>query len=345
MALWASGGKTMRNVDASELVKGESVGSAGPSLLRSLYLSLSLRRFAATYFAQLDAEYEALCSEDYKLSTQALVSEFRRTNERYASWVLNHRYEYVLARGLPDAIAGQREGLYLERLFALVGEEWKGVIEGVFAKRPRAGEERAFLLGLLSEIQRLRHVRTEFERLRNRLIAVFLAPIVLVMVPIVVPIQGPWMPWAHIDSWPLRSQVALAGLFGGYLSLLLRLGSLQWCVKYAANYHQVDKVFWNILWTFCLCLLEGAFGAVVLWLAFSSGAISGDLFPSAQPVTEVAKDATHLLVSPERAKLLLWSVAAGFSERLVPDFLGSLKKEVASRDRVSDAANGERVAI
>src|SRR4029078_4561252 len=65
-------------------------------------------------------------------------------------------------------------------------------------------------------------------------------------------------------------------------------------------------------------MFTGAAFALVLWLMFLGGLLSGELFP---------KEIAGPLTSPipkDLAKLLVWSFIAGFAERFVPDLLDKL---------------------
>jgi hypothetical protein len=308
-----------------------------PDLLSQVALALQGRRFAAKYFAQLDIEYESLCPSEYRQATEALVSSFREDNGKHPNWVLNHRYEYTVMAGLPREILRQRVAVYRERLVALVGASDEGFLKSTFPCVEDDTEvERSSALGLLSEVQRFRQLRTEFDRLRNRLLfwALILAvPLASMFVHLALS-QEP-----SGQSDPLRG-VAVAGLFGGYFSVLLRLGALRWHLDYAVNFQQVDKLFWNLAATFCLSMFEGAVAALILYAIFAAGLVKGPLFPII-PVSGTGVDTQlHGSVSDVvpagrlwnhfgEPKLIVWSVIAGFSERLVPDFLSALQQERA----------------
>jgi hypothetical protein len=328
-----------------------------PNMWTQLRLAILGRRFAAKYFAQLDIEYDGLCPPEYKRQTHALVSSFREENAKLPNWVLNHRYEYTLLAGLSPEILRQRVALYRERLVALVGASDTGFLKAAFPPvESNAQAERQSALGLLSEVQRFRHLRTEFDRLRNRLLLwVLLLAAPFAWIFAIVALRAP-----SAQSEPLLG-VAVAGLFGGYFSVLLRVGALRWHPDYAVNYQQVDKLFWNLAGTCCLSMFEGAVAALILYSIFGSGLVRGDLFPSIygghpgtagaatkametlgrvtqaasttiDTTTEGANTGTgavgrlwnHFHGEP---KLIVWSVIAGFSERLVPDFLSALQQE------------------
>jgi hypothetical protein len=298
------------------------LGSWAPSFWRSVLLSFSLRRFAAKYFSQLDVEFESLCTVEYKALVAEEVEALRAHEAKRPSWKLNHRYEHLVLDGLPASVLLQRAAIFRARLLALVGAD----TTAFEAAHPPLNPEtplpvlREQARGLLSEIQRLRLVRSEFDRLRNRLIAASMVP---------------GFVFAGLALWfaplfwgmPLARVAAILGLFGGYLSVLLRVGSLKWALSYAANYQQVDRLFWNLFLNFYLSLLEGCLGAIVVYIAFSAGLLQGDLFPHIPDTGHElvwARDLDHGTF----ARLMLWCIAAGFSERAVPDILSGLGKDL-----------------
>jgi hypothetical protein len=167
-------------------------------------------------------------------------------------------------------------------------------------------------------------VRSEFERLRNCLF------VVVALVGLALGVFFVLTPKLPIT---LSTHVVMAGLLGGYFSVLLRLGTLQLRDEYAYNYHQVDHLFYNMLVTFALALFEGGVGAFLLYTLFLAGMLEGSIFPRfASELTQAAADQVSDLIAVlpaskgETAKLLVWSVIAGFCERLVPDALNSFKE-------------------
>jgi hypothetical protein len=122
--------------------------------------------------------------------------------------------------------------------------------------------------------------------------------------------------------------VAFAGVLGAYFSVLLRLGKLSWSPEYSINYQQVDKMFWNVISSMALAMMEGGVAAAVLYFLFMSNAVQGDLFPAFD--YSARKTMGFFAIMPQCpkdiAKALVWAIAAGFSERLVPDMLDNLAK-------------------
>jgi hypothetical protein len=309
-----------------------------PTLRRKIQMAFAQQRFTCTYFGQLDVEYEALCDQAYKNTLHSEVAALRARNSDAPCWSLNHRLEFLLLEGLPEEILRQRSLVHRNRMLALVGDEGTKSFGEAFPEPtpdwPLA-KLKEHARGVLLEVQRLRHVQTEFNRLRNRLLWVSIVPgcffVCLALF------------CAHkFPGWPLVAAVAIFGLMGGYLSVLLRVGGLRWALKYAANYQQVDRLFWNLSLNFVLSMLQGSLGAVILYFVFSAGALSSPIFPDLTnpsvppPYIPMALGdwrgilmvyyVSHRVFS----QLMLFSTVAGFSERLMPDLLSNLSKEVTA---------------
>jgi hypothetical protein len=306
------------------------VGHIQATLTDDLRHAIARRRFICTYFAQLQLEYEALCPVEFQAANAARVAELRVHHLARPTWTNNHRFELLLMQGIEPAILEQRLMIYRDRLKTLVGSERACALSDAFAATPGATVEtqRVVALGLLAEIQRLRHVRSEFERLRNRLLMSLLLAGALFG-------GATW--YLLTTTWlPPVVHVFAAGLLGGYFSVLLKLGALQFCVDYNANYHQVDRLFWNVLCSLALSMFEGAVGALILVTMFMSGLLKGSLFPNYENIELANVDLSQLFWmiptgSAEAAKLIVWCALAGFSERLIPDFLSNLAQRAELR--------------
>jgi hypothetical protein len=306
-----------------------------------------MKRFTAKYFAQLEVEFVSLCPADYLNAQAAELDALHAANETSPGWALNHRLEYLLIEGLPEEILRQRAHVHHRRLLALVGLEGEAAFAEAFPK-PQAdwneGKLRAQALGALLEVQRLRHVQSEFSRLRNRLLCLSLLPGCV------------FLGLAHLyavtfPGKPLVASVSLFGLLGGYLSVLLRLGVLRWGLQHAANYQQVDRVFWNLFLNVVLSTVQGGLCAIVLYFMFSSNVLNSPAFPDflsalddarqkfqplhGEPYIPRGMDLNH----EQFAKLMLWSTIAGFAERLVPDILTGLSKDAAAKREQAQVKN------
>jgi hypothetical protein len=117
-------------------------------------------------------------------------------------------------------------------------------------------------------------------------------------------------------------QVFMAGLVGGFVSIQQRLPSCS-----LEELQQLSHSLASII----LIPVNGGIFAIVLHIMFLSDILSGNLFPKylqanidAEQVTESVKRwffSTAPASGPDIAKLLFWSFAAGFCERLVPQII------------------------
>ncbi len=136
-------------------------------------------------------------------------------------------------------------------------------------------------------------------------------------------------------DYPVQVVILLAGALGAFFSALMRLYSLD---RLPAALMRSDM---NGLGRFHLTIyslvppVTGMIGAIVLYYAFASGLVGGDLFPKF--TCDAIKSRSHcgvffpdiFYLVPETAqayaKCVVWAFIAGFSERLVPDALGRLE--------------------
>jgi len=300
------------------------------------------RQFCARYFEQLDAEYTALCPADYQVQHEQQLVELRARSAADPTWETNHRLEYLITNGLPAPLLQQRIPLERERLQSLFSSAEAAAVLAHFESTPTgdSDRDRSIALGLLCELQRTRLVQSEFTHLRNRLTAVLLLAGATIGSFIGSQLYG-----EAFRYLPPAAYAVLAGLLGGYFSVLLRLGALRWSREYNANYHQVDRLFVNLLPALALAMFEGGVAALILYTVFLSGMVEGSMFPR---FIAVASDgtwtatSTWLWMAPSDsygvAKLIVWATLAGFSERLVPDLLTSLAKErIPSNDATRSA--------
>ena len=185
-----------------------------PTALEQTFRSLRRRRFIGTYFAQLELEYESLCSPEFRRASAARMEKLRATHRTRSSWTNNHRLEMLVMEGIHPSILLQRVAIYRERLQGLVGTARASALSQAYALPPDADADtqRQAALGLLAEIQRLRAVRSEFERLRNRL---------LVSLLVAGALFGGVTYLLLLYTWsPPVLHVFAAGLLGGYFSVL-----------------------------------------------------------------------------------------------------------------------------
>jgi hypothetical protein len=289
------------------------------------------RPFCARYFEQLEAEYLALCPSDYQIQHEHELAELRARSAVDSSWEANHRLEHLIINGLPGSMLQPRIQLERDRLQSLLGAADAASVL-VHFESSAAGDperDRSVALGLLCEVQRTRLVQSEFTRLRNQLTVVL-----LIAGAAFGSFIGNQLSGTEFRYLPPAAYAVLAGLMGGYFSVLLRLGALRWSREYNANYHQVDRLFVNLVPALALAMFEGGVAALILYTVFLSGVVEGSMFPHFVPAESGGAwtlTSTWLWMAPSDsygvAKLIVWATLAGFSERLVPDLLTSLAKE------------------
>ncbi|HEV2852006.1 MAG TPA: hypothetical protein VHC97_04305 [Thermoanaerobaculia bacterium] len=123
--------------------------------------------------------------------------------------------------------------------------------------------------------------------------------------------------------------VVAAGALGGFVSALRRLYAFGRIFPSEAFTVWLRKANLYVAIYSMIPPLVGAIGAVVLYLIFASGMISGELFPNFH--CSVGKDMCNDFVgfvsdwqpqsASDYAMAFVWSFVAGFSERFVPDIL------------------------
>ena len=118
----------------------------------------------------------------------------------------------------------------------------------------------------------------------------------------------------------------LAGAVGGFTSLLQRIQSIPSDGDPLISIFELQKGEFSIR----LAPISGAIFAVVLYLIFLGGLLSGGFFPDhlktfglhLGPLQWTA--GANYMLPLDYAKLLLWAFIAGFAERFVPDTLDRL---------------------
>ncbi|QTF91761.1 hypothetical protein [Halomonas sp. BM-2019] len=120
--------------------------------------------------------------------------------------------------------------------------------------------------------------------------------------------------------------VPLCGIIGGFVSIQQRLN----------NVSDEELVLLNDSWFQILLVpIFGGVFALVLYLVFLAGIVSGDLFPAFSfPSRDDADSPADFMLNIFRetypasgqdlAKLLFWSFVAGFSERFVPQLISQV---------------------
>ena len=90
-------------------------------------------------------------------------------------------------------------------------------------------------------------------------------------------------------------------------------------------------------------ILGGVF-AYALYLIFMAGFLQGSFFPSFKSATEPYETYANFVAltqpatNADVAKAVLWAFIAGFSERLVPNFIDKIAKEADTGSKSQDAS-------
>lgn len=116
------------------------------------------------------------------------------------------------------------------------------------------------------------------------------------------------------------------GLLGAYFSSSVSMRTTLATLDYDLLISGYSK------WSVVQRLLIGGIAAFLVYLLIAGGLLAGDLFPKAVYSTDLLNpDASAKIFeipSVDFAKLLVWSVIAGFSERLLPDQLGRFENSI-----------------
>ena len=126
---------------------------------------------------------------------------------------------------------------------------------------------------------------------------------------------------------PMLPVVIGFGMAGGFISIQRRLKAL------TTDDLELLASSWPYIF---LPPFVGGSLAIILYLVFISGLLSGQLFPSFETGTSSTKDFSRIMECiakdyTDYAKLLFWSFVAGFSETFVTDIIGTFAT-AANRD-------------
>lgn len=135
------------------------------------------------------------------------------------------------------------------------------------------------------------------------------------------------------ENWKpsLLILVTMSGMLGAFFSALMRLYNVDQ-LSVALVTPTIRNLEGRYLLMYSLVpVVVGGVAAVVLYIAFMSGLVAGDIFPEMDCDDGMKCNRLYEVVKnygPQSAanygKALLWSFIAGFSERFVPDTLQSL---------------------
>lgn len=168
---------------------------------------------------------------------------------------------------------------------------------------------------------------------RKMLFSIFAAALVTIVLIFVVFIKSIFAIGDEAIAVSTMFVVVIAGAAGALFSSLIRI----------YNYEDLPtavmsgdlrglKGFYVVIYSI-VPILVGMIAAGVFYLLLASGLIRGDLFPTfackaGRACNEFAEFANNWSpdTATDHAKAVVWGFIAGFSERLVPDTLGSFAK-------------------
>jgi hypothetical protein len=132
--------------------------------------------------------------------------------------------------------------------------------------------------------------------------------------------------------------VLVAGAGGGFVSSLRRLHCFEDIFPRREYVHLFRKFNFYVIAYSLIPPIVGAVGAIIIYLLFAGGVLTGDLFPKFVCTEGHTCTDFHGFVASwapadaqANAKAIIWAFIAGFSERLVPDILNRLGSENARR--------------
>ncbi|WP_421380997.1 hypothetical protein ACOCG7_34030 (plasmid) [Paraburkholderia sp. DD10] len=145
--------------------------------------------------------------------------------------------------------------------------------------------------------------------------------------------------WFQQDSEAVVPALVIAsGVIGGFVTIQRRLKDLT-----IDDLELLESSWLQI----CLSPLVGGILALLLYIIFLGGLLTGSMFPTF--VQDGPKDAArfasifaqHASTYQDYAKLFVWSFLAGYSEHFVTDVLGRFEGESVSKSSARQENNSE----
>lgn len=299
--------------------------------------------FARDYLRVLIAEYDAIAKPQGVTDTSDVLAVKAKTDDRDWIWADVVTIENAVLTATKDVEMRATVIRWRERYRDIVGDARYAYYAQSAPPDPKsasADELRADVRALADRIHYLLATVTAREKMRNRL-SLFLG---VVMVVAALVVLAPALSLQH-EMIPLLSSacaedtycvplsalemVALAGLFGGFVSVQQRL---QGATDVDPFFKRLElSAGWGSI--VLLAPLMGMVFAVVLFEIFVTGTVSGTLLPTFLKVDPNKVDPSTFrsfgvgstpATPADWAKLAVWGFVAGFAERFVPDVVSRL---------------------
>jgi hypothetical protein len=290
------------------------------------------------YAEQLRTEI-LTCPEADQVQQSDLLKSFAEKGGPYVKtgWDEAAKLETELIRSLPDAQLRLKYVRLRDELDTLAGEEFSARYLASVPVDPsdiEAATLQAHCFDMVARVQRLRIMRQGFNRIRTY-VTVFATLIVAGFFYWIVSYFFSITSLPRPNSTFATTMIVLAGMLGACVSALSRLYSISWISGFATGINSISHFFWGLVLNFITSVLQGGLFAVIIYLVFMGNLVSGAIFPSFKEVGQSTYFheffEAGLKTHADFAKALIWAFVAGFSERLVPDFLSTLGPQLQSK--------------
>jgi hypothetical protein len=275
-------------------------------------LSQCLTAFGPAYFDHVLAEYELVCSSGGIPPRIEDVIE-KRKNRSEVTWGELYLLEkYVIYKQPEEVLRARLPGLRLNYR-QIVGS---GAYEQYLQSRQSASldgslaELRADAARLLDALHWAYAMAPEREQMRTSILRI-IAKEVLFSVITALAIAFTLHYYFGQEQIVTVIIVLLMGALGGFFSVQKRIEDIPTDQDPILTMFQLQNGRFSVR----LAPLTGAICALILFLIFQAGLLTGAAFPDMAKIPGAAS---------EYGKLLVWSFIAGFAERFVPDTLDNL---------------------